>query len=499
LLLTRRLLFFSAFLAFLTSWLSPAAQVSSNENQFGVSITLFSTMAAINAAGYDAGLQSDSNYPIRNQIRAELARKNIPSLSDLKEFYRDHRKGDDTATLGQYISFALLAGGPPDFKLENGDLPPDVQPLAGFSGLLADFYKEADLQNLWARSQQAFAVAMQNYQGPVVNGLLETNAYLRNPTNGQSGRRFQIFLCLLAAPNVVEVRNYKGDSYVVITPSHQPLTDEVRSAYLSYLLDPLSLRFSKALDTKKELQKYAEGAPALDEAYKDEFSLLVTKSLIKAIDSRMMHGQENRDTYVATAMREGYILTAAFAELLPLYEKQPEAMRLYYPDLINGIDVGKEKKRLKGIEFAQSVSHPVVAPPPQVQQVSEAQRSLDQAQSLLAQHDLDNSKKLFRKSLEQTDSKQMHAQAYFGLAQAAVQERQADQAAGFFQKAVDLNSDPGIVAWAHVYLGRLAMLHDDSHGATDHFKKALSLEGAPGKAKEAAQDDLKKLSGDKEE
>jgi tetratricopeptide (TPR) repeat protein len=154
---------------------------------------------------------------------------------------------------------------------------------------------------------------------------------------------------------------------------------------------------------------------------------------------------------------------------------------------------------MKGIEFAQSVSHRVVAPPPQVQQVSEAQRSLDQAQSLLAQHDLDNSKKLFRKSLEQTDSKQMHAQAYFGLAQAAVQERQADQAAGFFQKAVDLNSDPGIVAWAHVYLGRLAMLHDDSHGATDHFKKALSLEGAPGKAKEAAQDDLKKLSGDKEE
>jgi tetratricopeptide (TPR) repeat protein len=497
--LTRRFLLFSAFLISITCRRSPAAQVSSNENQFGVSITLFSTMAAINAAGYDAGLQSDANYPIRNQIRAELAKKTIPSLNDLKEFYKDHRRGTDTATLSAYISFALLAGGPPDFKLETGELPPDVQPLIAFSRLLADFYKEADLQNLWARSQQAFAVAMRTYQEPVLNALLEANAYLRNPTNGQRGRRFQIFLSLLAAPNVVEVRNYKGDTYVVLTPSRQPLADEVRSAYLSYLLDPLSLRFSKTLDTKKELKKYAEKAPALEEAYKDDFSLLVTKSLIKAIDSRMMHGQENRDAYIASAMREGYILTAAFAELLPLYEKQPEAMRLYYPDLVNGIDVGKEKKRLKDVEFAQTVSHPVVTPSPQVQQVSEAQRSLDQAQSLLAQHDLDNSKKLFRKLLEQTDSKQMHAQAYFGLAQAAVQERQADQAAIFFQKAVDLNSDPGIVAWSHVYLGRLAMLHDDSQAAMDHFKRALSLEGAPGKAKEAAQDDLKKLSGDKEE
>jgi tetratricopeptide (TPR) repeat protein len=93
----------------------------------------------------------------------------------------------------------------------------------------------------------------------------------------------------------------------------------------------------------------------------------------------------------------------------------------------------------------------------------------------------------------------VHGQAYFGLAQVAVQERQAGQAAGLFQKAVDLNSDPGIVAWSHVYLGRLAMLHDDSQGAADHFKRALAIDGAPDKAKEAAQNDLQKLSGDKEE
>jgi tetratricopeptide (TPR) repeat protein len=305
-------------------------------------------------------------------------------------------------------------------------------------------------------------------------------------------------MSLLAGPNVVQVRNYLGDYFVVITPSRDPMTEEVRAAYLSYLLDPLSLRFSKPVETKKDLLRYAERAPALDEAYKTEFSLLVTKSLIKAVESRMMRGEDKRQAYVDNAMREGFILTAAFSELLPLYEKQPQAMRLYYPDLINAIDVNKERKRLKGIQFAQSVTRPVIAPPV-MREASEAEKSLEQAQSLSAQHDLPNAKRLFQKLLQQTDSKPMHSQAYFGLAQIAVQERQADQAANLFTKVIELNASPAAVAWSYVYLGRLAMLRDDSAQATDHFKKALALEGAPEKAKEAAQDDLQKLSGEKEE
>ncbi len=491
--------FVSILLAACTVFCAEAhAQVSVNENQFAASITLFTTMAAINAAGYDADLNSDSNYPIRNQVRAELAKRSIPSLVDLKEFYHDHRKGNDPATLSQYISFALLAGGPPDFKLASSDVPEDVDALHGLSEILARFYKEANIQELWARSQPAFVSAIQRYQDPVVNALLEANAYLRNPSGSDRGRHFQIYLSLLAAPNVVQVRNYEGDYFVVITPSREPLTNEVRAAYLSYLLDPLSIRFSKAVDTKKELQRYAEEAPALDEAYKREFSLLVTKCLIKAIESRMMHGQEKRSAYVDEAMREGFILTAAFSELLVQYEKQPEAMRLYYPDLITAIDVSKERKRLKTVQFAQTVSHPVIAPPPLAQQSNEAERTLEQAQALLAQHDLSNSRKFFQESLQQTDNKQMHGQAYFGLAQVAVQERQASQATALFQKVIDLNPNAQLTAWSHVYLGRLAMLREDPAQAKDQFQKAIAIEGAPDKAKEAAQNDLQKLSGEKE-
>jgi predicted negative regulator of RcsB-dependent stress response len=456
-------------------------------------------MAAINAAGYDVDLNSKANYPIRNQVRQELAKRSIPCLPELKSFYLNHRKGTDSATLSQYISFALLAGDPPDFKVDSGELPPDAQALEGLSELLARFYKEAGIENLWKRSQPAFLAAVQRYQDPVVNALLEANGYLRNPTSGAKNRRFEIYMSLLAQPNVVQVRSYNGDYFVVITPSYEPLVKEVRAAYLSYLLDPLSLRFSRDLDAKKALQKYAEDAPALEEIYKNEFSLLVTESLIKAVESRLMHGSEKRQSYVDEALRNGYILTPAFAELLPAYEKQPAAMSLYYPDLIAGIDVGKERKRLKNVQFAKTVINPLAAAPPTAQQVNPAEQSIEQAEALLNQHDFAGSKKLFQKSLEQTDSQPMHGQAYFGLAQVAVQEHQADQATALFQKVVGLNADPATVAWSEVYLGRLAMLHDDPQGATDHLKKALALQGAPDKAREAAQNDLAKISGEQKQ
>jgi len=192
-------------------------------------------------------------------------------------------------------------------------------------------------------------------------------------------------------------------------------------------------------------------------------------------------------------------LTAAFADLLPLYEKQPEAMRLYYPDLINAIDVDKERKRLKKVEFVQSVPPKVAVPPPLVQQMSQAGQTLEQAESLYDQHDYVGAKKLFQQSLQKTDDNRMHGEAYYGLARVAVQEREADRATSLFQKVVELNPNPQLVAWSHVYLGRLAMLHDDAKTATDQFKQALAIDGASAKARDAAQNDLAKVAGDQQQ
>src|SRR5947209_7769420 len=79
------------------------------DNGFSASPTLFATLAAINAAGYDAGLNSPLNehYRVRQQVREELAQRDVSSLKELRAFYKEHKKPNDTADLSQYISFAM--------------------------------------------------------------------------------------------------------------------------------------------------------------------------------------------------------------------------------------------------------------------------------------------------------------------------------------------------------------------------------------------------------
>ena len=479
---------------------APAPPRDTGGNQFSVSETLFSTLAAINAAGYDAGMDSPLNerFKVRTQVRDALAAREIGCLPELKAFYQEHKKGSDTAELSQYVSFALVAGDPPAFELPKDAVPPDVEPLRGFSELLARFYKEANLNDLWNRSQAAYAAAMTEYQDAVINTLFEANGYLRNPS-GYLGRRFQIYLDLLAAPDQIQVRSYRDDYYVVITPTSTPVVDEVRDAYLAYLLDPLSFKYSEVIKEKKQLQKFAQEAPALDLAYKDDFSLLVTKCLIKAIDSRLMHGgPEKRELFVNDAMRQGFILTAAFADLLPAYEKQQDAFRLYYPDLVAAVDVHKEEKRLRRVEFVQSAPPRVIAPPAKMQ-LDPSEESLATAEGLYEQHDLENARKFFKKALEQTSNKKFQGRAGYGLALIDLQEKRWDEALDLFQRTVDANPNPVLTAWSHYYLGQLALKAGDADKATAQFKLALATEGGTAKLHEAAEKALaSSSSGEKQ-
>ncbi len=467
------------------------------ENGFGTSITLFSALAAINAAGYDTGMDSPLNqkYRVRTQVREALLKENIPCLPELKVFYKEHKKPSDAADLGQYISFALLADGPPDFKLPEGSLPPDVEPLKEFSGLLARFYQQAKVEALWNRSQTALNAAIAPYQDAVISTLFETNGYLRNPS-GYLGRRFQIYLDLLGAPDQVQVRSYKDDYYIVITPTNAPVVDDIRDAYLEYLLDPLTFKYSEAIKEKKPLAKYAQEAPALDLAYKDDFSLLVTKCLVKAIDSRLLHGgAEKREAFVNQAMREGFILTAGFAELLKGYEKQQDSFQLYYPFLVNAIDVHREEKRLKDIAFLQSMPQRVIAPPAKMQ-LDPTEETLETAEGLLDQRDLDAARRGFEKALAQTTDKGKQARASYGLAVIDLQEKRWDDALNLFQRTVEAAPGSALAGWSHYYLGQLQIKHGDKEKAAEEFKLTLATEGASATAREAAEKALTSTSGE---
>src|SRR5258708_3284248 len=135
-------------LAFLLA-LSAAAQGSN------VTITpdlrLFTTMAALNAAGFDVEFGSQY-HPVRDAARKYASEVDADLISRLKEFYAFH-KGKETGEeqLPKYISLAVNVGDAPNFKPLTREeyLPPDARSVVGFADLMREFYDKAHLSQHW--------------------------------------------------------------------------------------------------------------------------------------------------------------------------------------------------------------------------------------------------------------------------------------------------------------------------------------------------------------
>lgn len=472
------------------------AQGGSGQNQLDGNVTLFTVLAAINAAGYDAELDSPSNHPLRKAVREAVRARKPASLARMKQLFEARRAWNWNAELSQYISFALSVEGPPDFKprFSPNRMPPDTVALEGLSPVLAEFYREAGIEELWRQSQPAIEEAVERYHAPISKAIFDANVYLRNPLSGMAGRRFQVIVDLLGAPNQVHTRSFADDYFVVVTHGPRERVEEIRHAYLHYLLDPLAIRYQQHLEPKKGLGDLAHGSPLLNEGYKNDFVLLAGMSLVKAVEARIDRGLGVR--HVEQAMREGFVLTAYFYEALGQYEKQEQALRLYLPAMIDAIDVRREDERIAKVEFATKEQTRVVKPvAPAGPPMSGMEKALAAAEALYEKRSLEAARAAWQEILRQTPVPGAHAKAWFGLARIATLEKQPERALEFFGKTLETNPEPFERAWAHVYLARLALATTDPDPgvARQHYEAALAVEGASDGARKAAQSELARL------
>jgi len=477
------------------------AQVSKQSTgQLDANPTLFVVLAAANAVGYDAGIDSPSNNPLRAMVRDRLAKQKLTSIGLLRALLRDARPRDPAEELNRYIEFSILSAGPPDFKPARSDLPRPAD-LAGLDELpsrLAEFYKEAHLDELWRELQPQYDSLIEEFGPPVRRALLEANGYLRNDTSGYLGHRFLVWVEPLGAPNQVQAFSYMDDYNVVVTPFAAVPSDDIRHAYLHYLLEPIAIKYSAEIKTKAALYNYAQNAPLVAEAYtRDQFVELATECFIKAVESRIAR----KPALVDQALREGYVLTPAFAEQLVAYENQETSMRVYFPDLVEKIDVKREQKRLASVQFATEravrtvhIAVPAPAPPPAL---TGAAKTLDDAEKMFAEHfssdrKMTPAKDLYLQALQETDLNPMHAKAYYGLARVALVENDPDTAERLFHKVLELDPDPGTKSWSLLYLGRLSDNMQGGRGQAQEFYKAvLAVAGVPDQVRQAAEQGLK--------
>ncbi|MBI4873981.1 MAG: tetratricopeptide repeat protein [Acidobacteria bacterium] len=479
-------------LALVPALLGPA--LAAEQGQLDASLSLFSVLAAIHVGGYDADLDSPANHPLRQALRKHFESRPPAVAGDLRRFFRDHRQANPTAELSQYISFALAVDGPPDFKyrFKNYLLPPDVQRLDGFEKLMVQFHKEAEIDALWQQVQPAFEQAIARYHEPVTRAVTEVNAYLRYVASGALGRRFQIYVDLLGAPNNIQSRSYADDYFVVVTPSPEPQVDDIRYFYLHYLVDPMVARQSEALMKRKALADYAIAAPALEEHYKSDFVLQASTSLIHAIEARLAH-PSRRQAMVGQALKQGFILTPHFAEQLPAYEKQERAMRYFVLDMIEAISLKREEQRLENFEFAPSRAvrkAKVVAPQEKAAEPVGVYKTLDEAERLYSARELPRAKEAFLRGLKETGEKRLHAKSYYGLARIAALEKDPELAERLFHKTLECDPDGYTKAWTRVYLGRLSEAAGERDRAAGHYRAALAVEGGSVAARQGAEKGL---------
>jgi hypothetical protein len=470
-------------------------QVCAAENAPKVSLdtneTLFTVLTAMNACGFDYEL--GASEPVRAQIRAEVAKSSqtFDQAKDetqiLCQFYQEHQQVDPAHTLSQYVSLALCLDAPPGFafKMKDIDLPPDATRVAGLVPILQKFYDVAGIHAIWQRNQPAYSALIGRYHEPLAKVLFDTEIYLKLPSAGYLGRSFTVLLDPMGAPGQTNARNYGADYYLVISPGSGDTLkiEQIRHTYLHYLLDPLNMKYPQTLDHLKPLLDSVRRAP-MDESFKNDVSLLVTESFIRAIEARTSGPSKTpaseRQQVVDHSMAQGYILTQYFYDALIDFEKRPTGLRNAYAEMLSGIDVHKEEKRAAQVHFAGEADPELLRPAQPAQA-----KLLVLAEQRLSAGDLDSAKTLAQKAL---DSKSEDAgRALFILAQVATKNRDIQGARNYFEQALGTAHEPTVVAWSHIYLGRIFDLQEDRAAALDQYRAALSASASLPEAKAAAE------------
>ncbi len=490
-------------------------QSAADASETGVSVEasqqIFATMCALDAAGFGADESTLAEMPSRLALRGELLKLQGPATDALRQYYHDHALADPGETLSRYIAFALAVGPPPRFPflMDHDVLPPDVLVIEDFEEVLANFYHEAHLDLRWTRVEPEYNRAVERSQSPVRKIVTVCNGYLREIYKSTYGHSFTVYVEPLVG-NRANFRNNGNHYAIVIGAGPEFPTDDVRHAYLHFMLDPLPLKYRDALMRKTGLLNIGARAPRLPAEYKSDFIAYADECFIKAVELRIRHlTAEQHEATLAEDDRTGFIMVRVFDVQLQKFEKAEPAMSLYFPDLIASIDVTAEQKRYANFNFAslQETPAPETARAGQVQPgqqpaqqddpQSERDRSLAEGDHQIALQDAPAAVAAFQKVLAKYPD---DPRANFGLAVASLLNHDADRAQELFEKLVSApsstggdavnsksGSDPAILAWSHVYLGRLHDFAEERDQALTEYRAALAIEGAPEAARVAAQ------------
>lgn len=500
-----------AFCVCLVTGLGAAHAARAQQNAQSVTVQtnqqVFATMCALDAAGFDANSTTLDVYPVHAALRARLLQLNGPAAQAMREFYRKHQFVSSDETLSPFLSFALVAGPPPNFSfaVSHNDIPPAVTPISDFGDVLRDFYAEEHLEREWAAVQPETDAEVTRLTDPTRQVVFRTTAYLRELMVPVSARTFTVYVEPLVG-NRVNFRNIGNHYAMIVGPGPVLPVDSIRHGFLHFLLDPMILKYQQVISTRRALLQIADRAPQLPPAYHDDFVGLFDECLVRAAELRLEKPPAARlESVLHEDDRTGFILVRPLYQQLIVFEKSEPAMSFYFPSLVQGVNVAAEDQRLANFQFADASEK--IASGGVAGEAEESASDIALEQELLrgdrqiAVQDGKGAAATFQGILDQHKDL---PRALYGLAIACVLEGQGQKAEDLFEQIVHMpvnssasSSAPGpdVLAWAHVYLGRIGDMRGNREQAQDEYRAALAVSGAPEQARLAAQQGLSRPYG----
>jgi tetratricopeptide (TPR) repeat protein len=473
---------------------------------------MFTTMCLLYASGFEENVNADNWTTFRAQMREKAKAQKGPAVDAAREFYRKHQLKDAGATLSRYIWFGLVSGPAPEFQplLRRDELPPEVLQLEGFSEILSNYYVEQNIGALWKQVQTVYNREIERLHEDVSQIVLVCTAYLREVLNPAQERTFTIIVDPLVG-RITNVRNY-GDHYAIILSGAEDIpTDVVRHAFLHFLLDPLPLMYSHVAIVKEPLFDVAAKAPRMPSDLRDDYFSWFSECLVRAVELKVKRGSPSeREAALTGDDADGYTLVRPLFVGLTGFEKSEPSMKIYFPQLVRGIDMKAELQREATIQFAparnpsdseqltaEEVARRRKAEAPAVTTVPDDQDTialLTEGERRIAERNPRAAEVSFKSVLTKYPEA---ARAWYGLGLVALLDHDAERAKFVFGRLTSgdhaATQDPMVLAWSHIYLGRIYGDEGQLDSAKTEFQAALAVSGAPEQAQQAAQKGLGEL------
>jgi hypothetical protein len=289
---------------------------------------IFTLFAALNAAGYARQYEGVPMLPVRQDVSAALAEKDLPSLERLGKVF-------ERMEAYHLVNWALQRGaGPGSGRAEPGWwITTRAADFYGLDVALGAFYVEADIPALWQSAAPAYDAQIAGWQPLAEAASHRLLTYLRMSEYP--------FRQLVIIPNLLD-SHYSGYgpqigeiAYVVAGPTETELSLSglIEHEALHSTIGPMLDRQIDLIPRARSERLFAVLKEQMPAGYGTWASAL-EESLIRAIVLRMLSDEQLRARQIERLEAEGFLLVPTLVRGLAGYEQSGQSFEEYLPLLL---------------------------------------------------------------------------------------------------------------------------------------------------------------------